>query len=105
MSVGQNQPAVIAGTVISGSGIRSALNITASTVLKNVNGRVCTVNVIVAGSAAGGIYDHQTVSGTGVANAVAIIPEAAGTYKFDFPCQTGIVVTPPIGGTMSVSFA
>ena len=105
MAVGQNQPAVIAGTVISGSGIKSALDITTSTVLKPVKGRVCTVNVIVAGSANGGIYDHATVSGTGVANAVAVIPEAIGTYIFDFPCQVGIVVTPPTGGTISVSYA
>jgi len=99
-----SNPTIQNGAVSTGNGTHSFLNITATTAIKSTSGRICVVNVIVAGSANGGIYDHATTSGTGVSNAVAVIPEAIGTYVFDFPCATGIVVTPPTGGTISVSY-
>lgn len=99
-----SNPQIQNGAVSTGNGTKSFLNVTATTLVKATAGRICKINVLVAGSGTGEIYDHATTSGVGASNAVAIIPEAVGTYVFDFPCATGIVVTPPTGGTISVSY-
>lgn len=97
-------PQIQNGAVSVGNGTRSFLNISATTAVKSTAGRICTVNVLNDGSAPGAVYDHATTSGVGLANAVAVVPETAGTYVFDFPCATGIVVLPPTGSTITVSF-
>jgi hypothetical protein len=99
-----SNPTIQQGAVSVGTGTKSFLNIAANTAVKSSAGRVCTVNVIVAGSAAGAVYDHATTSGLVVANLVALIPEAVGTYKIDFPCATGIAIQPPTGGKVTVSY-
>jgi hypothetical protein len=99
-----SNPAVINGAAITGQGISTFLNVTTTTLVKAVKGRIVKINVNVAGSANGAIYDHASTSGIAAANLVAQIPEVVGTYTFDFPCQVGIVVVPPTGGTVSVSF-
>ena len=99
-----SNPAVQNGAVSTGTGTHSFLNITATTAIKSTSGRVVAVNVIVAGSAAGAVFDHPTTSGIDNSNCVAVVPEAIGTYFFNFPCSTGITVVPPTGATISVSF-
>lgn len=99
-----SNPQIQNGAVSVGNGTRSFLNIAANTVVKSIAGRVCTVNVTVAGSAAGAVYDKASTTGLGITNLVALIPEAVGTYKIDFPCATGIVIQPPTGGKVTVSF-
>jgi hypothetical protein len=103
MAITQN-PQIQNGAVSTGTGTRSFLNITTTTAVKSTAGRICVVNVINAGSGNGAVYDRATTSGVAVSNAVGIIPQAAGTYMFDFPCANGIVVLPPTGSTITVSF-
>jgi hypothetical protein len=96
-------------------GKNSALNITAATVVKvpadngAVGGlaeicRIVRVQVIVAGSAAGAVYDSKATTGNSAANQVAVLPNTVGTYLIDMPCFTGIVVAPGTGQTVAVSF-
>ena len=88
-----------------GSG--NALNITATTVVKAAPGAVLQISVNVAGSAAGAVYDAATTGGNTAANLVAPIPLAvsASPLTYNFICQTGILIVPPTGGTVSVSYA
>ncbi|MGG5541954.1 hypothetical protein P4G95_09135 [Burkholderia vietnamiensis] len=84
----------------------TSLNVTATTVIKSAPGRIYTVSVVVAGSAAGGVYDNSATSGNVAANQVGVIPQAIGTYQFyGMPTATGIVIVPPTGATLSVSWA
>jgi hypothetical protein len=104
MAITTTSPVVVNSSTIVGSGTRSFLNISAATAVKSSQGRICTVNVTTAGSGVGSINDHATTSGLAASNLVAHIPTAVGSYEFDFPCATGIIVTPPTGGVVSVSF-
>lgn len=88
-------------------GTTSTLDITAATVIKSSPGRVFTVSVMVAaGSAVGAIYDSVSTTGNSITNQLAPIPEAIGTYNINAaPTSTGIVVVPPTGSTVSVSWS
>lgn len=87
-------------------GTATTLDIAAATVIKSSPGRVFTVSVFSLGSAVGAIYDSASTSGNTVANQLAVIPEAVGTYSFNaMPTATGIVVVPPTTSTISVSWS
>lgn len=84
----------------------TALNVTAATVIKAIPGAVITVHILVAGSAAGAIYDSVSLAGNSVANQVCIIPNALGPpISVSFPCLNGIVVAPGAGQAVSVSYS
>lgn len=87
-------------------GAHNVLNITATTVLKAAQGVLWSVSVNVLGSAAGGVYDAATTGGDVAANLIGVIPEAvtAQPLVFNWLCYTGILIVPPTGGTVSVSF-
>ena len=82
-------------------------NITATTIVKATAGRVYTVSVVVAGSAAGSIYDNNSTStGNTAANQIGTIPDAVGQYSFGgFPTSTGITLVPGTGQTLAISWA
>jgi hypothetical protein len=81
-----------------------ALNISAATVVKATAGRLVQVNVLVAG-AVGAIYDNNLTSGNSAANQIAVIPAVVGAYWIDWPCTTGICVTPGAAQVVAVSYA
>ncbi len=85
----------------------NALNLTAPTVVKAARGAILRVSVNVAGSAAGAVYDAAILSGDIPANLVAPIPlvASASPLEYNFICQTGILIVPPTGGTVAVSYA
>jgi len=99
-----SNPTVQNGAVSVGNGTHSFLNIDTMTGVKSTAGRIVTVNVLVAGSTIGAIWDSATVAGRAEANKVAIIPEAVGTYVFNFPCANGIVIGTGTDQVVSVSF-
>lgn len=94
-----------AGTLISGPGKLSALNITAASVVKAGAGRVARVVVLgVVGT--GGALTINDCATTGAATTANQIFTIAGTVAvgtillLDFPVTTGIVVSAvPTGGT------
>lgn len=79
-------------------------NITAATAVKAAAGTVLTVNVVVAGSAAGAVHDVATTGAVAAANQIAALPASIGTYTLNWPCAAGIVLVPGTGQTLSVSF-
>lgn len=89
--------------LISGNGVSSALNLSASTVVKAGPGRLVRVNVITAG-AAGTINDCLTTGAAAAGNEIAVIPATVGTYVFDWPCLVGIVYVPGSAQVVSISF-
>ena len=97
-----SNPTIQNGAVSNGNGTHSFLNITSATAIKSTAGRICAVNITVADGAVY-IYDAATTGGAGDANKVAILPDALGNYRLDFPCANGIVIDPN-GSTISVSF-
>ena len=86
-------------------GNRAALNITAAIAVKATPGVFAKVSVIVAGSTAGTLNDVATTGGAAAANQFGTVPNTVGTYTFDWPCGTGIVVVPGTGQTLAVSFS
>ena len=89
---------------VAGSG--SALNITTTTVVKTTSGVVRFVAVNTAGTGVGGVYDATTTAGAVAANLAFAIPEAAttGPQEWKWLCKNGIVVVPPTGGVVSITF-
>ena len=87
-------------------GANNVRDITTATVLKAAPGVLWSVSVNVAGSAPGGVYDAATTGGDTAANLIGVIDNAvtAGPLVFNWRCYTGILVVPPTGGTVSVSF-
>lgn len=85
-------------------GNRAALNVTAAAVVKSTAGVCVSVAVVVAGSAAGTVNDVATIGGVAASNQFGTIPNAVGTYTFNWPCGTGITVTPGTGQTLAVSY-
>lgn len=89
----------------------SALSITAATVVSTVpadfargQARLCRVNVLVAGTAAGSVNDAATVAAVATANLVYVIPNTLGPVLVDFPIMSGIVVTPGAGQTVAITY-
>jgi hypothetical protein len=77
----------------------------APTVIKSTAGRVCSVSVIVPGSAVGHIYDGATLAAT--TKPLYIIPDAVGLepYVVNMPASFGILVVPSDGQTVTVSYS
>lgn len=93
------------GTLLTGEGASTHLNVTAATVIKAAAGRACRVSVVVAGSTTGAIYDHATTSGVAAANQIYTINDVIGSYQIDIPCAVGIVVVPGTGMTVAISYS
>lgn len=85
-------------------GRNSLLNITGAVVVKAISGRIQRVQVLVAGSGAGSVYDCATVAGAVAAVQVGSVPAAVGSYLLDMPCLVGLVVVPGPGQTLAISY-
>lgn len=85
-------------------GSESWLNITAATVVKATPGVAVSACVVVAGSAAGAVYDATSTSGNTAANQVGVLPTTAGNVALNALCATGIVVAPGTGQTIALFF-
>lgn len=95
----------VATTIQQISGKQSALEITASTLIKNTSGWVARVSVIVAGSAAGALYDTAALSGAVNGVRLALVQNTAGFQDIKMPFTNGLVFTPGTGMTATVSYS
>jgi len=93
------------GSVQTTGGTATALGLTAATVVKATPGRSFRINVLVAGTTAGTLNDVATTAAAAVANQVAAIPFAVGTYDMNAPHAAGIVFVPGTGMTASVIYS
>lgn len=91
--------------VVSVTGDKAVLNITAPTVLKVGPGRVGLVSMLAWGTAAGAIYDGAATSGNTTANQIGVLAtNAFATTEYNFPFTNGLVIVPGTGQAISVSF-
>ena len=86
-------------------GSKAWLNVTAATVIKNGAGVCVSVTVVTAGSTAGAAYDSNSTTGNTAANQFGTLPNTVGTYTFNWPCATGIVLAPGTSQVLAVSFS
>jgi hypothetical protein len=103
MSIGTPILPSTLGAVIVAEASKTVLNITAKTLVKPSAGRAMRCSVVVAGSAVGAIYDQTSLTVDSTKQFFSI-PIALGNYVVNFPCNTGILVVPPTGGTIAVSY-
>lgn len=82
----------------------AALNISSATTVKAVRGRAQRVNVLVAGTTAGAVYDSASAAADAITDQVGAIPNALGSYLIDMPCLQGITVAPGAGQTVAISY-
>jgi len=85
-------------------GFSNTYNITSATVIKTSPGRIYKISVIVAGSAAGTVNDVTTTGAVSANNEVAVIPNTVGVTDINWPMNTGIVIVPGTGQTVSISW-
>lgn len=93
----------IAQTYLNIQGTQAAQDLSAATLVKSGTGRVCTISITVAGSAAGFIYDANSASATTLP--IFTIPVTAGIIVVNIPVLNGIVVAPGTGQHVTVSFS
>lgn len=91
-------------TINLNDGNKSALFITASTVIKPQPGMVADVSVLQTGSTVGGVYDAASTAAANTSNEIAIIPNAVGVTRLNFPCLSGISVLLGTNQIVSVSY-
>lgn len=84
-------------------GAQNKADITAATLIKSTGGRLCSVSVIVAGSADGAVYDNNDITST--LRQIYVIPQTVGVYVVNFPMGYGISVVPGTGQTVAVSWS
>lgn len=81
----------------------NAAGLTVPTVVSAKAGRIAAVSVIVAGSAAGMIYDGTLLTAT--AKPIYVIPMTVGVFVVNFPISFGLLVSPGTGQTITVSYS
>jgi hypothetical protein len=90
-------------TYLEVNGISTAEGLTAPTVVKTSAGRVASVSVIVAGSAPGTIYDAAAL---GITTApICKVPNTVEIFTVNMPTDSGILVVPGSGQTVTVNWS
>jgi len=105
----KSAPAVASadGALLTGKGLKSVLNMPATTNTKlgaSGVGRICKIYVNTAGTTTGSVYDSATTGGTSAANLIAVIPNTVGIYDIDCPVGNGIVVATGTGQVVSATY-
>ena len=85
------------------NGLQDFFNITAATVIRTGQGRICRVSVVVAGSAAGTVYDANL--STDLTRPIYKIANTLGIVDVSLPVQYGVMIVPGSGMTVAGSFS
>lgn len=93
----------IGQTYLKVQGARRSDTLTATSLVSTGQGRLASISVVVAGSAAGTIYD-SSASGS-LTNALATIGNTAGVTFVNLPYNNGLVVVPGTGMTVVVTYS
>ena len=85
--------------------IKSMPNIASPMALKTSPGNLLTINIVVAGSAPGGVYDCVG-NFPSTLNQIAVLPNTVDgkPIVYDWPCQQGILIVPGTGQIVSVKW-
>lgn len=93
----------LAQTYFNVQGAQNFTGLTAATVVKASSGRIAVISVIVAGSAAGRVYDAASTTDT--SKPLYVIPQTVGVYIVNLPASFGVTIAPGTGQTVSGSFS
>lgn len=93
----------LAKTYLSVQGAKNAAEISTATLVSTGPGRIATVSVTTAGSAAGAIYDAAASAAT--TNKLYTIPDVVGVYPLNLPTSYGIVVAPGSGQVVTIGYS
>lgn len=85
--------------------IKSQPNINLPIALKSAPGNLLVINVVVAGTTPGGVYDVAGIFPTTL-NQIAVIPNTVDgkPLVYDWPCQNGILIVPGLGQVVSAKW-
>lgn len=90
-------------TYLQVEGSKLTSGITSATLVQSGQGRVARVSVVVAGSAAGAVYDSPSAGA--LTNQIAVLPTTVGVTEINLPVNNGIVVVPGTGQTIAISYS
>lgn len=93
----------LAQTYLNVQGAQNFAGLTAATVVKASAGRIAVISVIMAGSAAGAVYDSAATGTT--TKPLFVIPMTVGVFVVNLPASFGITIAPGTGQTVSGSFS
>ena len=91
-------------------GALNALDVSTATLISgaasvDTSGAVFTVIVTTAGTTLGAVYDTNATGSVAAANLIGYFSTDVGVYSFNaFPYNTGLVVVPGSGQTVSVAY-
>lgn len=84
-------------------GAKRSDTLTSTALVTTGQGRLASVSVVVAGSAAGTIYDSAATGS--LTNALAVVGNTAGVSVMNLPYNNGLVVVPGTGMTVVVTYS
>jgi hypothetical protein len=88
------------------NGISTKEAITVPTVVKATPGRIASVSIIVAGSSTGMIYDSASLTQSSPLWVIPMAAKADGEpYVVNMPTDSGLLVVPGVGQTITVAWA
>lgn len=85
-------------------GTQTSLTVTATTVIFTGAGYLVSFSVVVAGSAAGTIYNANNTS-PAASNALCVTPTTTGVYGAGQVFTSGLVVVPGTGQSINVTYS
>ena len=94
----------LAQTTIRSIGTQTSLTVTAATVVFTGGGYIVNFSVVVAGTAAGLIYDANNTSPT-APDALCVTPATVGIYSAGQVFTSGLVVVPGTGQSINVTYS
>ena len=95
----------VAQTTLRGLGTQTSLTVTAATVVFTGAGYLVNFSVVVAGSAAGTIYDFNSTTSPPAADALCAVPATVGVVKTGQVFSTGLVIVPGTGQSINVTYS
>ena len=94
----------LAQTTIRSLGTQTSLTVTATTVIFTGAGYLVSFSVVVAGSAAGKIYNANNTS-PAASNALCVTPTTVGIYATGQVFTSGLVIEPGTGQSINVTYS
>jgi hypothetical protein len=94
----------LAQTTIRSIGTQTSLTVTATTVIFTGAGYLVNFSVVVAGSAAGTIYNATNTS-PNASNALCATPTTVGVYAAGQVFNSGLVIEPGTGQSINVTYS
>ncbi|KPK13923.1 MAG: hypothetical protein AMJ56_00260 [Anaerolineae bacterium SG8_19] len=86
-------------------GVVTSQTVTASTVIFVGSGYLVNFSVVVAGSAAGTIYDFNSTTSPPAADALCAVPATVGVIKTGQVFTNGLVIVPGTGQSINVTYS